>query len=218
MSWFKSHFSAQILANTRLLPFDVNMMTALATQETFEVWGNLFETQTPAKILELCVGDTIDSPARKAFPQNKAMLLSDHNGLKIFQIARAALEAVGEYNAAYHKVAAANPNKFCHGFGIFQYDLQFAKQGNDPDFFLEKKWYNFPNCIDKALLELHRAQDRAGLKAKTSLSELEQAHVAIAYNTGSYNPSKGLKHGFKDSSGLYYGELIYQYILLSKSV
>ncbi len=34
---------------------------------------------------------------------------------------------------AYSKVAKL-PHKFCHGYGIFQYDLQFFL--TDPDYFL----------------------------------------------------------------------------------
>ena len=47
---------------------------------------------------------------------------------------------------------------------------------------------------------------------------MEQAFVAIAYNAGSFKPERGLKQGFKDSSGKFYGELIAQYIALAKTV
>jgi len=218
MRWFKQSFSEEISGTIAQMPFTLDLMTALATQETFEVWGNLFTTLPIAKILEICVGDTLDAPNRSAFPTTKQNLLSDPNGQQLFVIARGALEAVGEHNATYHKVAMANPNKFCHGFGIFQYDLQFSRHGQDPDFFLNKKWFNFADCLAKAVSELREAQSRAGLGGRTSLSDLDQAHVAIAYNSGSFNPAKGLKQGFKDGSGKFYGELIFDYINMSKAV
>ncbi|RWM18291.1 hypothetical protein [Mesorhizobium sp.] len=219
MRWFKQSFAEQINKSITQTPFDIDLMTALATQETFEVWGNLFKTMDAAKILEICVGDTIDAPGRTAFPTTKQNLLTDPNGQRLFTVAREALEAVGEHNATYHKVAAANPNKFCHGFGIFQYDIQFSRHGVDPDFFLGRQWFQFDRSLAKALLELHHAQTRAGLGGKVVLSDLEQAHVAIAYNAGSFNPSKGLKQGFKDKgSGKFYGELIFDYMTMSKSL
>lgn len=219
MRWFKKSFSTQIASAIEKTPFSLDLMTALATQETFEVWGNLFQTMPVAKILEICVGDTIDAPARTAFPTTKLNLLADPNGEQLFAIARGALEAMGEHNATYHKVAMANPNKFCHGFGIFQYDIQFARHGVDPDFFLSNRWFQFDQSLAKALSELGQAQARAGLGGRASLSDLEQAHVAIAYNAGSFNPSKGLKQGYRDkNSGKYYGEMIREYMNLSNSI
>jgi hypothetical protein len=78
--------------------------------------------------LTFCVGDTLDTPNRSAFPKNKAALLSVNKGDEMFDIARKALEAVGAYVPGYKTVANSYPNKFCHGFGIFQLDLQFFKE------------------------------------------------------------------------------------------
>ncbi|ESY77853.1 hypothetical protein X739_32545 [Mesorhizobium sp. LNHC220B00] len=219
MKWFKESFSAQIDTAIAETPFSLHLMTALATQETFEVWGNLFQTMSVANILKICVGDTIDAPGRTAFPTTKQNLLTDSNGQQLFAVARGALEAVGAHNATYHKVAMANPNKFCHGFGTFQYDIQLSRHGVDPDFFLQKKWFQFDQSLGKALEELHQSQARAGLGGRAAPSDLEQAHVAIAYNTGSFNPSRGLKQGFKGKgSGQFYGELVFEYLSLSKSI
>ena len=59
---------------------------------------------------------------------------------------------------------------------------------------------------------------KLGWSGKTSLTDLEMAGVAIAYNTGSYIPSKGLKQGYKPKKGKYYGEQYYDYLRLSASV
>ena len=39
------------------------------------------------------------------------------------------------------KAVAAKPDKFCHGFGIFQYDLQFFER--NPDYFLKSQYADF---------------------------------------------------------------------------
>ena len=77
--WFKSQFQPQIEAAIAGTPFSVDMITAVACQETGGIWPRLRRQGLPtARILELCVGDTIDaSPTgggRRAFPQNKAEL------------------------------------------------------------------------------------------------------------------------------------------------
>jgi hypothetical protein len=216
MQWFKTTFGAQVNAGIKGTPFSLNFLTAIAVQESFEVWGNIYNNHPVDQVLELCVGDTIDGPSRKAFPTSKAALLAIPKGDQIFAAARAALEAVGNVNAAYHKIAMANPNKFCHGFGIFQYDIQACKV--DADYFIQSGWKTFAASLQKCLTELAAAQKRAGLGGKTTLSNMEMAFVAIAYNAGSFNPARGLKQGFKDSSGKFYGELIAQYIDLAATV
>ena len=50
-----------------------------------------------------------------------------------------------------------------------------------------------------------------GWQAKTSLSDAEMAGVAIAYNTGRYDPAKGLEARLFDGSK-YYGENYYAYL------
>jgi len=212
MAWFKNTFRGQINPAITGTPYTLSFLTAIATQETFEIWGNLFQAQPTAKILEVCVGDTIDAPSRKAFPIDKAALLAIPNGIDLFLVARQALEDMGAFNAAYHKIALANPDKFCHGFGIFQYDLQSA-EGPDKGFFLDRLWLDFAECLKRCLSELDAARKRANLEAVPALTDLERAYVAIAYNSGSFNPAHGLKQGFYDSSsGKYYGELIADYI------
>ena len=126
IKWFKNQFKTKMEDILRGMPFSLDMLTAIAMQETGYIWGPLREQMMVGEILKLCVGDTLDVPKRNkdAFPQNKADLLSVPNGDRMFRIAREALEAVAKYNAGYRRVAKAYPNKFCHGFGIFQYDLQ----------------------------------------------------------------------------------------------
>ncbi len=216
MRWFKQQFHEKINAALEGTPYSLDFMTALACQETGEVWPILRKKDLSVdRILELCVGDTIDSK-RSAFPRSKAELVSVPNGSRMFEIARQALEDMAQFIHSYQK-AASNPNKFCHGFGIFQYDLQFFK-GEDPDYFLERRYADFDECLKKALGELRNATRKIHLQDKPALSDLEMAFVAIAYNTGGFNPAKGLRQGFRSDDGKFYGEQIFAFMEQSKTV
>jgi hypothetical protein len=216
MKWFKDQFGAAIQAGIQDTPFSLDMLTAIATQETYFIWGNLYKTLPVADLLKVCVGDTLDTPNRSAFPKNKAALLGVPDGDKMFAVAREALEQMGEHFSEYGKIAKNNPKKFCHGFGIFQYDIQFFK--TNPTYFLEKRWYTFDECRGVCVTELKAALKRAYGPGKTTLTEEEMVYVAIAYNRGSVNFAKKFKQGHKDDSGTFYGEYIWKYLQLAKTV
>jgi hypothetical protein len=217
--WFKQQFRAQIEAALTGLPFDLDMIVAIACQETGYIWSVLRNKQLPLeRVVALCVGDTIDyngpGKGRQAFPRNKDALVAVPNGPLMFDIARKALEDMATYIPSYQG-SVANPKKFCRGFGIFQRDLQFFK--SDPDYFLERRYESFANTLIHCLGELRRGLKKLGFESRTSLTDLEFAMVAIAYNTGGYKPSKGLKQGHFDGEK-YYGERIDQYLKLSRTV
>jgi hypothetical protein len=215
MNWFKSQFKTQIDAGVRGTPFSLDMLTAIAVQETYYIWGQLYKVMPITEVLKLCVGDTIDAPGRSAFPKDKAQLLSVAKGDEMFAIAREALVSMARHIPSYRD-AASKPNKFCHGFGIFQYDLQFFKE--NPDYFLKKRWYIFDECLGVFIVELKDALKRAYGPGKRTLTDEEMVYVAIAYNTGSVNFTKKFKQGYRDPSGKYYGEYIWEYLQLAKSV
>jgi hypothetical protein len=218
IKWFKKQFHTEIEKAVAGTPFDLDLLTALACQETGYIWQTLrkktgFSTR---KILALCVGDTLDSnKGRRAFPRTKGDLVAAKNGQAMFEIARQALIDLAVHIPGF-KGAARNSSKFCHGFGIWQYDLQFFKV--DPDYFLKKRYEDLNGTLDKAVEELKSAQKRAGYGKKRTLTDLEMAHVAIAYNAGRFIPKRGLKQGHWDSSGRYYGELIFDYLRSSRTV
>ncbi len=215
IGWFKATFGQQVQDKVAGTPFTLNLVTALAMQETYYVWGNVYKTIAVDELLKICVGDTLDAPNRSAFPKNKAALLAHAGGPAMFNVARLALTNVGQYNAAYAEVAHMNPNKFCHGYGIVQYDLQFFK--DDPDFFIQRQWYDFGICMDKCVKELKAALARAYHSSKQQLNHDEMVYVAIAYNKGSVDLNKDFRQGYKDSSGKYYGQQIDQYLLLAEA-
>lgn len=217
MLWFKENFEAKIKAKLAGTPFDLNLLMAIAYQETGYVWSKMIGKTTVDDLLLCCTGDTLDAPNRSAFPTNKAALIAHPDGDKMFLIAREALKNVGRWEAAYKKLYDTRPDKFCHGYGIFQYDLQFFK--TNPGFFLNKEWGNIDKVIEMAVNELKAAQKRIpSYRGKTALTITEQIYVAIAYNKGTADITKGFKQGYRNDAGKYYGELVYEYYLLASAL
>lgn len=213
--WFKTQFHTQIEAAVQGTPFTLDFLTAIACQETGHIWNVLRKkVSTTAEVLALCVGDSIDAPSRKAFPKTKAELIAEPKGKEMFDIARQALVDMAKFIPGFSGVAA-KPNKFCHGFGIFQYDLQFFRV--DPNYFLEKRYENFDASLAKAIEELKSKQKRIGLGNETAISDSQLVAVAIAYNTGNFKPEKGFKQGHFDGAK-FYGEHIFSFLHLSRRV
>ncbi len=153
--WFKQTFHGDIEAAIAGTPFSLDMLAAIAAQETGHIWGRLRDTLALDELLEICVGDTLDADkGRAVFPRTKAELVAAPRGEEMFQIAHEALQKMAARVPAFAGVAG-RPHKFCHGYGMFQYDLQFFRK--DPDYFLERRWRHFDACLGKCLDELQAA-------------------------------------------------------------
>jgi hypothetical protein len=211
MTWFRQTFGAEIEAKLIGTPFNLDLLTAIAYQETGYIWQNLYQGFSRDDVLKLCVGDTIGEPRRKAFPKTKGELLAKPNGDKMFAIARTSLEEMAKHVPGYKK-SVQDPNKFCHGFGIFQLDIQFFK--DDPTYFLTKGWEDFGNCINRAINELKSKLVRVYGPDKKTLTPTEMVYVAIAYNKGSADTKKDFKQGHFDGT-TFYGEYIWKYLNLA---
>lgn len=214
--WFKKQFHAPIKSALAGTPFDLDMIVAVACQETGHIWSILrHKPLSTAKIVALCVGDTLDADkGRKAFPKTKADLVAKPRGSEMFDIARKALVDMAAHVPGFSG-AVSRPNKFCHGYGVFQYDLQFFLV--DPDYFLEKRYETFTQTLGRCLTELKSAAKKRGFQNKTSLTDDEFATVAITYNTGGFIPSKGRKQGHFNGER-FYGEEIFDFVRLSRTV
>jgi hypothetical protein len=214
VGWYKQNFGAQTKAAVQGSPYHPDLIVAVACQETGATWNVLRKKGLPmAKLLELCVGDTFDAPSRKAFPKTKADLLAVPKGQEMFDLAHQALIDMAVHIDGY-KAVAKKPDKFCHGFGMFQYDIQFFPENSG--YFLQKQYADFGKTLGRCVGELKAAQKRNGWQAKTSLTEMEMIGVAIAYNAGSYDPARGLEQGHND--GKFYGEHIADFLQLAHSV
>ncbi|MEA2939863.1 MAG: hypothetical protein QOD09_392 [Bradyrhizobium sp.] len=220
MKWFKENFHTEVEAAIAGTPFTLDLLVALACQETGDVWPILRKKPlTVDQILALCVGDTIDfkppNGGRKAFPRNKAALLAVPRGDEMFAVARKALEDMAQHIPGF---PVSNPSKFCRGFGMFQLDLQFFKEDPaDPDYFLERRYEKFSATLGKCIGELTAKAKKIGLFNKPSLTDMELTAVAIAYNTGGFKPSLGLKQGHFDGQK-FYGEQIFDFIRIAHTV
>lgn len=219
IGWFKKQFANDIQTAVKPTPFTPDMVVAIALQETYFIWKRIYRTKPLPEVLELCVGDPNDSPPRDpgAFPSNRAALEQVPNGPEMFRIARDALVALSKVAPEYQK-HVANPDKFCRGFGLFQYDLQ-AFEHTDPDYFLKKKWVLFPSCLSKCIVEL-MSKKKELYHEKQPLTEIEMAYVAVAYNAGSrrVDLTKDFRHqGHENGDGYYYGENFWDYMQLSKA-
>ncbi len=214
LRWFKATFGEAITRATRELPFGLDLLSAIALQETGLLWSVLRRQPdlSTAQLLRLCVGDTID--ARKAFPRSKAELVAAPQGEQMFALARSALVEMAQYLRAYRKVAA-QPAKFCHGFGIFQRDIQHFLR--DPDYFLGQRYADFDSALGHTLTLLTDALRRLGWQHQAALSEHEQAALAIVYNCGRFNPAKGLQQGWFDGEA-HYGQRVFDYLRLARTV
>jgi len=218
IAWFKATFGDRIRAAVAGTPFTLDLITALAVQETHEVWGRARKKWPAAQVLALCVGDIIDaSGGRRAFPKSRAALEAVPHGKEMFAIARQSIEDMASVAPEYKKYLK-NPNKFAHAFGLFQYDIQAFPR--DPDFFLHKQWHDFDKCLAKCVAELsEKLQGKwaRSLRTKAALGPKDLVYLAVAYNKGSAKVGAGFKQGFK-SGGKYYGELIDHYMQLAKQV
>jgi len=212
--WFKQQFAADIEPAVTDTPFDLDMLAALACQETGEIWPML-RRQGIARdeILRLCVGDTLDRP--KTFPKNRADLCRVNRGSEMFAAGHQLLVDMAQHIKGYAKVAT-NPDKFCHGYGIFQYDIQ-AFAPATIGFFLGG-YATFEVALQMCLSNLREKMKRIGFDPAKPLNDLQMAAVAIAYNTGSYKPAKGLQQGYRPPGGRYYGEMFFDYLKLAHTV
>jgi hypothetical protein len=213
--WFKQTFHRDIESAVADTPFSLDMVTAIAAQETGHIWGTLWDKLSLDDLLAICVGDTLDADkGRAAFPKTKTDLVAAPRGEEMFQLAHEALVKMAKHVPGFASVAK-QAHKFCHGYGIFQYDLQFFKK--DPTYFLEQRWRAFDASLAKCIEELRAAMGRMGIKSQKTLTDLEQVHVAIAYNAGSFKPAKGLKQGHFNGKK-FYGEMIFDFLRLSQTV
>lgn len=212
--WLKSTFGDAIRAAVAGTPFGIDLVAAIAMQETSYIWRKVYQSKPVSEVLSLCVGDTIGAPRRTAFPADREALEREPRGGEMFAIARKALEDVAQIDASYAKVAH-NPDKFCHGYGMFQYDLQFFKQ--DPDFFLAREWATFDGTLRKCLGELRVKLKRTYGDHPAALTHDESVYVGIAYNAGHADLHKDFNQGFEDDGGIRYGVHLDKYLKMAES-
>jgi hypothetical protein len=218
IKWFKQQFAADLLPTLAGTPLSFDLVCAIAFQESGELWSKLRGHLPRSEVLRLSVGDTLDAPNRSAFPRTRQALVAVSKGQQMFDLAHQLLVQMGDATGieAYRHLGT-KPDKFVHGYGIFQYDLQFFR--DHPDFFLTQQWQNIDACVDKLMTELRAALDDLGLSNESSLTDLQSAFVAIIYNTGfgNFNAARGLKQGHNDGNH-FYGENIDRFMKIAATI
>lgn len=222
IEWFLDRFGDRISARVRSTPLSTAFLAAIAMQETGYLWRRLDRgTSSEKHFLRLCVGDTLGwGRGRTYFPETKAELLDAPKGQEMYQVARGILEEAAQYIPSFRDEAASDHILF--GYGIFQYDILFFQK--DPDYFLERKWESFENCLDKALGELFDAvnalADRGYINGETPTAyELALAGTVYNRGIGRFDNAKRLQQGhYLQWAGKYYGELVYEYTKIAENV
>lgn len=213
LNWFLEEFGLRIESEIKNTPFTLPMFAGIAYQETGYLWSRIREhADDEEAFLDACVGDVIGAPRRKAFPRTPQELKALPNGVEMYDIGRNALQILGNVAPEYAKYVR-HKKRFCRGYGLFQYDLQFFKE--DPNYFLTKGWSSFEGTFGKALSEATTKAKGLKLYSDRKLTITESTKVAIAYNRGSYDRNLGWKQGHRNGAGEYYGELVNRYIKLA---
>lgn len=154
--WMIDHFGPRLAAATAGTPFDPNHLCAIVCQESAIYWLQFPAGTSVQDTLGRCVFDASgDYPgtSRHAFPHNLAHFLTRYP-----QAAADLLIAEANKMRALRHLAPAN--YLYKGYGLFQYDLQYIQ--TDEAFFLEKKWYEFDECLTRAMGELTRKYAATG--------------------------------------------------------
>ncbi|MNX52232.1 hypothetical protein D3C86_829090 [compost metagenome] len=215
IAWFKANFFEPMAAAIKGTPLTVDFLTALACQESGEIWPIARKKITAVdKVMALCVGDTLDG--RGAFPKTRQELLDAPNGQAMFDLGRKALEEMAAVVGGAYKEMVKKPHKYCHGYGVYQVDIQhFLKE---PDYFLSRQWASFDGSLKRAMGVLKFALKKRGFQDAASLSDFDLATVGIVYNTGGYKESRGLEQGFQPEGGKHYGPALFDLIRLAHTV
>jgi hypothetical protein len=208
--WLEQNFGDETRAAASRAGLDHRLIFAIAIQETGYIWGPLLSRELSVPdLLEVCVSDIIDSRSRyprKAFPRDKAEMLGAPDGAAMFDVGRSALINLARYDRNFEVYASDRyPEKFCRGYGIYQFDLQHYRA--DQSFFLEKKWRSHAECLSRLMAELDEKR-RSYFSGSSSLSRDDQVRLAIAYNGGDPHRARRFKAGYRDENGVYYGEHI----------
>lgn len=150
-TWLRDNYGEIINEYTRGTPWNFKTVAAIACQETAQRWLLWIDKYSPEEVLSRCVFDASgDYPGtrRYAFPQNRNAFAEKY-GVDALQI------LVGEANLMRRMPQPGNPDGYSaaqylyKGYGIFQFDLQNITV--DPDFFLQKKWYNMSDCLQRLI-------------------------------------------------------------------
>lgn len=153
--WMSAHFGPAIEAAIVNTPFDVDLVYAVACQETAWVWQAWIERFPAEQILARCVFDASgDAPntKRAVFPANTAAFRGRFGDALTQTL-------IDEANATRRLRGFADEQWVYKGYGIFQYDLQNII--TDQGFFQNRQWGSFAACLERFMREMHAKLEAA---------------------------------------------------------
>lgn len=178
-SWLKTNYGSRIEEALEGTPFSLDIACAIACQETGLYLLGFSKSMSPEHALALCVfdasGDVPSSP-RGAFPRNTKEFRRDYGDAFAQML-------IDEANVS-RRARGMNDAKIVYkGYGLFQYDLQHVR--SDREFFEQKRWHDFDQCLEKLKRELMtkyaivkdvnkaiRAYNGSGARAEAYLSNV----------------------------------------------
>ncbi len=167
--WLMTHFRNDILTAVKDSPFDEYLVYAIACQETAQRWGLWIDDFDPSTVLQSCVfdasGDFPDT-VRNAFPKNKQAMI-DRYGQPFTQQLIDEANNMRAMPQPGRKEGYGPSNYLYKGYGLFQYDLQHVVV--NPDFFRNKGWYQFSECLKYLMSELNEKWKHSGQNYYTTV-------------------------------------------------
>jgi hypothetical protein len=146
--WMKSNFGGEIQGAVASTPFSLDIVCAIACQETAYVWIHFLDRLSTDRILERCVFDASgDFPGtrRNPFPRNTAAFRQRYGD----QFTQMLIDEANETRA----LRGFGPKDWVYkGYGIYQYDLQHVT--DNEAFFRQKQWYQHDRCLAMLMREL----------------------------------------------------------------
>lgn len=153
-TWLKTTYSGIIQEGITGTPYTIELVCAIACQETSYKWLDWIDKYEPDIILARCVFDAtleIEPGARKAFPQTQQQFRDKYGDALCDML-------IDEANKT-RALQNWSPRPWLYaGYGIFQYDLQNIV--DDVEWFSSKKWYHMSECVAKLVGELNKKAAR----------------------------------------------------------
>jgi hypothetical protein len=146
--WLVDNFGAELRAAVAGKPYGVKHLCAIVCQETAYKWVPWIGAKSVQTIVERAVYDASgDYPgtSRSAFPVNTAAFRASFGDAFTDML-------IEEANETRRLQGFGDKPWVYKGYGLFQYDLQ--KVRSDEDFFRNKRWYSFDQCLDRVVREL----------------------------------------------------------------
>jgi hypothetical protein len=146
--WMKASFEEAIRQAVEDTSFSVDLVCGIACQETAYFWLSFINKLSVGDVLAKCVLDASgDFPGthRSAFPKDTAAF-RNRFGNEFTEM------LIAEANKT-RQLRGFGPKDWVYkGYGIYQYDLQYVL--DDEEFFREKQWYKFDECLKRLMKEL----------------------------------------------------------------